>query len=131
MITNQCRFVELYIYNESIFLNKTNDELCILFEKYDLDKINESYDYLLDLKQELTNEGLIKLNSEKINIENDLKHGNMISKDYAEYRLNPGNKELKKKYQELNNEDKEKTKKFLNNAKYYLKEITYNWIDNL
>jgi DNA topoisomerase-2 len=73
VLTNKCKFIELYTNNPSIINNKTKDEIYIILEKNDLVKIDNTYDYLLNLKLwALTNEKIIELNLQKTNVENDL-----------------------------------------------------------
>jgi DNA topoisomerase-2 len=73
VLTNKCKFIELYTNNPSIINNKTKDEIYIILEKNDLVKIDNTYDYLLNLKLwALTNEKIIELNLQKTNVENEL-----------------------------------------------------------
>jgi DNA topoisomerase-2 len=73
VLTNKCKFIELYTSNPSIINNKTKNEIYVILEKHALVKIDDSYDYLLNLKLwALTNEKIIELNLQKSNLEKEL-----------------------------------------------------------
>jgi DNA gyrase/topoisomerase IV subunit B len=73
LLNNKCRFIQLYIDDPSIINNKNKNEIYIILEKHKFDKIDNEYDYLMNLKLwNLSKEKIQELLKTKNKLENDL-----------------------------------------------------------
>jgi len=79
-LDNLIKFINFVISNKIIINNKPIDEIIKSLENNKLDKINDSYDYLLNLSLvKLTKENLLKFNEEYKSLINELKEITNIS----------------------------------------------------
>jgi DNA topoisomerase-2 len=77
LLSNKCRFIQMYIDNPSIINNKNKNEIYNILEKHKFDKIDNEYDYLLSLKLwNLTSEKIKALTAEKQKVQSELKFFN-------------------------------------------------------
>jgi DNA gyrase/topoisomerase IV subunit B len=77
VLDNKCRFIKMYIDNPSCINNKNKTEIYNTLEKCKFDKIDNEYDYLMNLKLwNLSKEKIETLLATKKKIETDLEYLN-------------------------------------------------------